>query len=143
MASPLSHWLHQLAVVDGLVRTVLPTNGCSDVTLHLLWCETAWSPGSLRVLQRRSRAVPASEPILDGSASSGYGVAMRECTEAVSGGAWRVLEEDLMLLLWCELLHAWLRAAVVKGALRRGLGLCIENSALADVKRAPARHKNR
>jgi hypothetical protein len=32
-------------------------------------------------------------------------VAARECSEVVRRGVWRVLKEDLMLLLWSEMLH--------------------------------------
>ena len=123
------------------MRAVLPANGCDDVTLHLLWCETAWAPGDLLAFQRRSSAVPASEPILDCSASSGYCVAVRECSEVVSGGAWRVLAQDRMLLLWCELLHAGLGAGAAKGARLSGLVLCIEISALSGIKAAQAHRK--
>jgi len=123
----LHHWL-QFAVEDGLMRTILPANGCNNVTLDLLCCETAWSSGSLLMLQRRSRAIPASKPILDRSASTAYSVAMRECSEVVSTGAWRVLKEDLMFLLWSELFHAALTATEATAVRQRRRVLCIEIS---------------
>ena len=71
-----------------------------------------------------------SEPVLDRSASSCYGMTMCKRSEAVSSGAWRVLEEDFMLLLWCELLHLESSTKKRKLVQRRGCDLCIEISTL-------------
>ena len=138
----LDCWL-EFAVVNGLMLPVLSADGRCNVALHLLWSEAAWSPGSLRMLQRCRGAIPASEPVLDRSASSGYGMAMRKRSEVVSGGAWRVLEEDLMLLLWCELLHAGPSGREAKGVRRRGLDLCIEISTRSRQQGPQARSNKR
>jgi len=118
------------------MRAVLPANGRDNVTLYLLWCEPAWSPGSLGMSQRVSSAIPALMPAADNFSTAGYSVAMRECSKVMSGGAWRVLEEDLMLLLWRELLHVGLSGGVVKTVRFSVLFLCIEISALAGFAQA-------
>lgn len=68
-------------------------------------------------------------------------MAVRECSEVVSGGAWRVLEQDLMLLLWCELLHAGLSAGAAKSVRLTELVLCIEIAALSGIKAAQTHRK--
>ena len=142
-SSPLlQRWL-EFGVVHGHMRAILPANGCGDVSLHLLWSETAWSPGDLLALQRCRSAIPASEPVSDCSAASSDGVATRESICAVSRGAWRVLEEDLMLLFRRELLHAGLSAGAAKGARLRGIDVCIEISECARAKRPHARDSRR
>jgi hypothetical protein len=60
-------------------------------------------------------------------------VAAREGSEVVSGGAWRVLKQDLMLLLWRELFHAGLSAGAAKAERLSGRVLCIEFSALSVI----------
>lgn len=105
----LAHLLSHLRVSHLLCSTVGAADGGDDVALHLRWCENVLLSCPRRALQGCCSAIPAREPVLKGPCTACNCVAESEGSEAMSGGTGRVLEEDLVLLLWSELLHGCVR----------------------------------
>jgi hypothetical protein len=80
-------------------------DGRTHVSLHLSAAERTRPAPPLPLLQRGRRSVPAIMPMANNVCSASDSVATSESSEAMSGGAWSILEEDRMLGLCAEVRH--------------------------------------
>jgi hypothetical protein len=101
------HLWQQIGVVDGAMRAVGGEDWGTHVSAHLCSAEDAWSALARTLLQRGRRAIPPLMPPQQHPPSALHRVAARERSEATSGVARSVLEEDVVLGFSAEVRHCY------------------------------------
>lgn len=101
------HLRQKLRVAHSTGCAIAVADGPCNVTTDLCCTECTCSACAWFALQRGRSGIPPLLPALHCSLSSSDRMSVRECSEGVSGVAWSVLEEDVMLGFGTQMLHSW------------------------------------
>lgn len=91
--------------MNGCMRAAFVLNGCADEIVDLCSAEQAWPATARLAFEGGSSSIPLLMPSTDGLRSSLDPMQSSERAEAGSSAAWRVREEDAMLLSCTQLTH--------------------------------------